>query len=185
MVDLSSLGTVQKDGSILLSNKNINYREEMTGDYQRIRQTPDQNYELSELGYQPVNNSSFISAVGVFDRDLRIRFHNGSVYEYYGFANHFDGIMKANSKGQYFNRNIRPTKQYAKIANIDFGGGNVKTLTDEALFDGLELQTLTEMLKTLGGQTMFTSIINISGIEYVRYSIGEIIFYRPFIKSLN
>lgn len=184
MIDLSILGSVNTDGSILLSNQNIIFREEMTGDYERIRQTPDQRYELSKLGYQAVN-SSFISGVGVFGRDLRIRFHNGSVYEYYGFANHFDGIMKANSKGQYFNRHIRPTRKYAKIGNIDFGGGNGKLLSDEALFDSLELQTLGEMLKTLGGKTMFTSLINVQGIEYVRYSIDDIIFYRPLIKSIN
>ena len=184
MIDLSALGTLQSDGSILLSNSNINFRESMTGDYERVRQAPDTRYQLSLLGYQPTD-SSVISAVGVFGDDLRIRFHNGSVYEYYGFANHFDRIMRANSKGQYFNRNIRHTKRYSKIGSIDIPSGNASQLTDEQTFNKVETQTMMNMLSQLGGRTLRVSEIILQGVSLVKYQIDDIVFYRPLISLVN
>lgn len=184
MIDLSFLGTVRADGSVLLSNDNINYRQEMTGDYERIRQSSDVNYELSLLGYQAVT-SSVISAIGVFGDNLQIRFHNGSVYEYYGFADRFAPMMRALSKGQYFNRNIRPTKNYAKLGNIDFTSGNASQETDRQLFDKAETQTVAGIVKTLQGRVLHAVEVKIKGIEYIKYQIDDLIFYRPLISLKN
>ena len=184
MIDFTQLGTVQPDGSILLSNNNINFREQMSGNYERVRQTPEQNFQLDKWGYTQVQ-SSFISGIGQFGDDLRIRFHNGSVYEYYNMASKFDAIMRANSKGQYFNRHIRPTKNYAKIDNLDFERGNTKNLSDTQVFDMLETQTMANMLKMLGGLNMVVKTVKIEGIEHYKLTIGDLIMYRPIIKSVN
>ena len=178
MIDLSVLGTLRPDGSILLDNTNIAFREAMTGDYNRIRQTVDQKFELGELGYVVVD-SSFISAVGVFGDNLRIRFHNGSVYEYYGFANRFDAMMRALSKGQYFNRNIRPTKNFAKLGNIDFSGGNVMALEDNEVFTQIETQDFARVVMMLQGKEMIVTNLIINGIEHQKFDINGFIFYRP------
>lgn len=184
MIDLSVLGEVQKDGSVILSNEKIKYREAMTGDYRRIRQTPEQRYQLANAGYQAVN-SSVISAIGVFGNDLRIRFHNGSVYEYYGFANHFDRIMRANSKGQYFNRHIRPTNKYAKIGALNFIGGNASDLSDTEVFDKLDDEFLLNIVKALSGARLKVEEVKLGIIPYYKYTLDNIVFYRPKGKSLN
>ena len=178
MIDLTALGTLRPDGSILLDNTNIAYREAMTGDYKRIRQTVEQNTELGRLGYVTVN-SSFISAIGVFGDNLRIRFHNGSVYEYYGFANRFDAMMRALSKGQYFNREIRPTKNFAKLGNIDFSGGNVMALEDNEVFTQIETQDFARMIMLLQGSKILVTDLIINGVEHQKFDINGFIFYRP------
>lgn len=181
MIDLSVLGTIQPDGSVLIDNTNIAYREAMSGNYEQIRQTAEQKFQLANWGFTQTN-SSFISGVGVFGDDLRIRFHNGSVYAYYGFADYFDNIMKSLSKGQYFNKNIRPTKKYAKIGNLDFTGGNTKIETDNEVFEGLKKQQTAKMLMMLQGAKISTEQVVISGVGYDKIIINNIIYYRP-IKS--
>ena len=69
------LGTVRADGSILLNDENIKFRDAMTGRFQRVRQTTKQRMFLTENGFTPTN-SSFIRGVGVNDKDLYIRFIN-------------------------------------------------------------------------------------------------------------
>lgn len=176
MIDLSALGTIRADGSILIDNTNVAYREAMTGDYKRVRQTSDVRYELGKLGYTSVL-SSFISAVGVFGDNIRIRFHNGSVYEYYGFADKFDAMMRSSSKGQYFIKNIRPTKKYSKIASIDITPSTV--MEDNVMFDAMETQSMARTVSQLQGSVIYTKIIKINGIEHIMFNIDGLIYYRP------
>jgi len=110
----TSIGEIRDDGSILLYDDNLKSREGMP---RRINPSAAQKQKLAEWDLQWVN-SSFISGVGKDENDLFIRFWNGSYYQYYGFASYFDNMLKANSKGRYFIRNIRKTKRYAKIGSL-------------------------------------------------------------------
>ena len=179
---MTSIGVVMADGSILLHDENIKYREEMTAHYQRIAQSPDQKDQLDKWGYQAVN-SSFISGVGVFGDNLRIRFHNASVYEYYGFADRFDKMLMANSKGQFFNYYIRPTKRYKYIGKLEFPSGvpNVPQakLSDEQMFQVLEFKYLNDLVKQLNGQEIKYEEVQINGIPYHKYVIDKIQILRP------
>lgn len=185
MIDLTQLGTLQDDGSIILYDQNIQFRDSMTGEYRRIRQSSSQKYQLSKWGFTNIN-SSFISGASVVGDDLRIRFHNGSVYEYYGMASLFDSLMRANSKGQYFNRRIRPTKNYAKIASLDFNdesGGNVMEIDDTSVFNQLDTQEMLNLLKMLAGLRLTVDNVKINGTETQRFKVEDIFtLYRP-VKS--
>lgn len=182
-MDLSHLGTIQDDGSILLFDRNIKYREAMTGYYRRIRQSPEQRSFLGKNGYTSVL-SSFISAVRVEGRDLFIRFHNNSVYQYFGFGDMRRSFLMANSKGQFFNRNVRPTEMYVKVEDLPFPQEyeldlpQVK-LTDGEMFEKMEVDYLTKLLKNAGSSKLKTSKKVIRGVEFVQFDIKGITFYRP------
>jgi len=118
MAKVTSIGDVRPDGSILLYDENIKYRADMTTK-RRIQPSATQKLKLDEWGLQWVT-SSFISAIGVQDNNLFIRFWNGSYYAYYGFASHYDKMLQSISKGRYFIRNIRPTKNYEKLGDLPF-----------------------------------------------------------------
>lgn len=168
-----NLGTIQSDGSILLHDENIQYREAMTGRYRRIRQTGRQSVWLDQQGFTTVS-SSFISAVGVKESDLYIRFHNSSVYVYYGFANHFDKIMEANSKGQYFNRAIRPTRRYQKTDSMPFPpnlGEAPMTMTDEEMFKAIDVDYIKKVAQNLTGANIQMRTFVEKGLTFTEYHI--------------
>ncbi|MBB4606146.1 hypothetical protein GGR59_002391 [Xanthomonas arboricola] len=64
----------------------------------------------------PVTSSN-ISSIG-YDADsqiLEVEFNNGSVYEYSGVPeNEHVGLMSADSKGTYFNANIKKRYPFSK-----------------------------------------------------------------------
>ena len=61
---------------------------------------------------QPVASSN-IRSVGFENGAMEIEFTNGKVYRYTGpkVQEHYDGMMAAPSKGQYFGKHIRHCKQ--------------------------------------------------------------------------
>lgn len=63
-------------------------------------------------------SSSNISAIG-YDADsqsLEIEFHSGAVYSYSGVPPaEFEGFMDADSKGRYFNANIKNRYPFEKF----------------------------------------------------------------------
>lgn len=65
----------------------------------------------------PVSSSN-IASIG-YDEDnqiLEIEFNDGSVYQYSGVpSSEHDGIMRADSKGQYLNANIKKRYSYVKL----------------------------------------------------------------------
>ena len=111
---IEGLGEIREDGSILLYDENIKQREGLP---RRVQPSAVQKQRLAEWGLQWVR-SSFISGIGVNDDDLFIRFWNGSLYQYYGFAKQYEKMLQAPSKGKYFWRNIRRTKSYAKVDTL-------------------------------------------------------------------
>jgi hypothetical protein len=64
-------------------------------------------------------NSSDLSSVG-YDANsntLEIEFHNGGVYQYYGVPESiYEGLMSADSHGQYFHQYIKDVYSYQKIS---------------------------------------------------------------------
>lgn len=183
MINLAHLGEVQEDGSILLYDKNIKYREAMTGYYRRVRQSPAQKSFLGEQGFTAVT-SSFISAVMIDDIDLIIRFHNGSVYRYFGFADEMDGMLFANSKGQYFNKNIRPTQAYERTGELMFPQKIELDIpqtraTDGELFEQLEVDYLQKLLRETKSGKLKMEKRTVNGIELWKFDVNGITFYRP------
>lgn len=179
------LGQVREDGSILLSNENIKFREAQTGDYKRIRQTTRQSIYLAEQGLKSVN-SSFISAIGVKDNDLYVRFHNASLYVYYGFAKEIDDFFMANSKGQFFNKFIRPTKRYKKLDSMPFPkdtGASPLELTDTELFEAMDFDYIKKIARNLTGADIFMRDLLIDGIDYTQFTINDLVILRPKIIS--
>lgn len=180
MARVTSIGEVREDGSILLYDDNIKFREDITTP-RRIRPSSLQKQQMNEWGLQWVT-SSFISGIGRQGDDLFIRFWNGSYYVYFGFGSHYEKMLKANSKGRYFWRNIRKTKRYERIGNLPFP--NDVNISDEELFQAMANQqnqivrmmyekgksslvvdpkTKQEFLKIIyQGETIFLAINNVS-----------------------
>lgn len=67
----------------------------------------------------PVNSTNLTSAgYNLSARVLEIEFHSGSVYRYRGVPlSAFEALMKAESKGRYFTRQIRGRYEFSRIAN--------------------------------------------------------------------
>ena len=60
--------------------------------------------------------SSNISAIGYEGSTLYIRFHSGSVYEYYNVPSSvYNGLMSASSKGTYHSDFIKNRYRYRRI----------------------------------------------------------------------
>lgn len=61
--------------------------------------------------------SSLLSSVGYStDETLELEFRGGPVYRYFAVAQTvFDGLIAAESKGIYFNRNIRNRFRYQRL----------------------------------------------------------------------
>lgn len=63
-------------------------------------------------------DSTTLRTVGYDDerRLLQIEFHNSSIYQYFEVpATVYQELMKAPSKGAYFNRSIRPRFDFALV----------------------------------------------------------------------
>lgn len=87
-------------------------------DYRRYRHSSDETAYLASRGLQHVLSSN-VSAVGIIDDDLIIRFHNGSLYLYEGMASSFESIMRSNSKGRWVWQHLRRARvPYRKIGTM-------------------------------------------------------------------
>jgi hypothetical protein len=173
MATIRDIGEVREDGSILLYDENIDFRKDFTTP-RRVRQTAAQKQKLAEMGLQYVT-SSFISAIGVSDSDLVIRFLNGSYYRYFGFADRYEPMLKANSKGRYFWRNIRSTKNYVREGSISFDSD--MTIDDTQLFKEMSKefnQVVLQMIKLGVTKVVYDEATQ---REYLKVSYkGETIF---------
>lgn len=69
------------------------------------------------MNRQPVTSSN-IASIG-YDggsETLEIEFLNGSIYQYFGIPEHIhNGLMTADSHGQYLAQNIKGTYRYSKV----------------------------------------------------------------------
>ena len=70
---------------------------------------------------KPVIGSHNIKSIGHENGVMHIEFHDGNIYEYTGqkVTDHFEGLMKAASKGAYFQQNIRRCQYTACVKIFD------------------------------------------------------------------
>lgn len=123
--------------------------EDKNRDYKRLLHTPQEQHYLVLNGFQPVASSN-VSAVGVNDDDLMIRFHNGSVYRYFNMADDFESVMLSFSKGKWVWRHLRRAGvPYMKEAGLPLPDD--LEVDDFELFDRLEQQQLERLGAFVGG----------------------------------
>lgn len=116
----------------LLVDKNREYRRYAYNESEKI--------QLANAGLQWVLSSN-VSAVGVVDDDLIIRFHNGSMYQYYGQGDKYRSILTSNSKGHWVWVNLRrKAVRYQKIGSLPFKADN--QVTDDEIFQLVDLEAL-------------------------------------------
>jgi hypothetical protein len=162
---MANLGVVLPNGSIRLTDLNREWK--------RILQSDEQKQLLASKDLAWVT-SSCISAIGVDNGNLRVRFHSGYVYTYPQLGNLFDKFLASNSKGRYFNRNVRKYG-YSKKELISFGN---EPLSEQDVFDILESKYIKELFGAL--QTPISAeSVTIKGIDMIKYTSGLLQIYRP------
>lgn len=176
MVNLLEIGELLPNGTYRLFDGAREYR--------RIRQTAAQKNFLANNGLQFVN-SSVISAVGVNGNNLIIRFHNGSMYSYKGAGGLFDKQVGANSRGRYFNRNIKGKYPFVKLPSLLFPKSiqtietaEMQLLSDEQIFKTLETQEFKDLIRNLKNPTIkFNIAFDDAGNELLQILINGVAIY--------
>lgn len=179
-IDINAIGTLQADGSILLHDKNIKFREDMTTP-QRYRLSGQQKLYMGNRGYV-TTLSSFIVGVKQSGNDLVIAFKTGSQYIYYGASDMFDSMLKANSKGRYFWLNIRDKIRYARLSEtLDL---SLTDITDDEMFAEMQMAEIHE-LNAVMQEDIKAKLVMLDGIEYVEFNVGGVVFYNQVGKTIN
>ncbi len=176
MVDLLEIGEILPNGTYRLFDG--------ARDYRRIRQTAAQKNFLAHNGLQFVNSSA-ISAVGVNEDDLIIRFHNGSMYSYKGAGGLFDKQVGANSRGRYFNRNVKGKYPFTKLTSLPFPQNlqtietaEMELLSDEQIFKTIETQDFKQLISNLENPKIkFNIAFDNSGNELLQILINGVAIY--------
>jgi hypothetical protein len=105
-------------------------------DYRRYRPSVMEAVQLQSKGLQHVLSSN-VSAVGVQDNDLIIRFINGSLYAYKNQASRYESILNSNSKGKWVWANLRRKGiPYEKIGTLKFQDDF--EISDEEIFSQVD-----------------------------------------------
>ena len=126
--------------------------EDKNREYKRYRMNPSEKIQLANNGLQWVLSSN-VSAIGVSGKDLVIRFHNGSMYQYTNKADLFDTMLNSNSKGHFvWSKLRRPRVPYKKIGSLPFK--NDDEVTDEEIFSLVDIRGL-EVMARLQQMGMF------------------------------
>ena len=119
-------------------------------EYKRFRPSASEKIALANNGLQWVLSSN-VSALGVNDNDLIIRFQNGSLYKYPNQAKLYEPMLQSNSKGHFVWVKLRrPKVAYQKIGALPLEN-DIET-TDEDIFNLVDLEGLAVMarLQALG-----------------------------------
>jgi len=106
--------------------------------------------KLFDAGLQWVLCSN-VSGVGTSDDDLIIRFHNASLYKYFGQAKLFDAMLNSNSKGHFVWAKLRkPKVAYQKIGSLPLDQDT--QVSDDELFKVIDTRGIAveERLLALG-----------------------------------
>lgn len=62
--------------------------------------------------------SSNLDAAGVHGLDLLVRFKNGAVYLYPQSGDLYESLVASESKGKFFNVEIKPKRAYLRLCNV-------------------------------------------------------------------
>lgn len=66
--------------------------------------------------WTPIQSSLLSSIRYSFDATLELEFRNGAIYRYFAVPQAvFEGLIAAESKGAYFNRNVRSRFPYHRL----------------------------------------------------------------------
>ena len=150
---------------ILLQDKNRDYR--------RYDHTGIERFQLAKAGFQAVQSSN-VSAVGVSGDDLMIRFHNGSVYRYFGMADSLMSILSSNSKGKWVWRFLRRAGvPYELVGVLELPDD--LTVTDQELFELDDDRYFEETFTYVGGSKRRTVQTEYGTMEYMEV-LGREIF---------
>lgn len=69
-----------------------------------MERTPVTSSNLAEVGYDPASMT------------LEVLFHHGGTYQYFDVPeSEFQALMSADSKGEYFNANIKDVYRYVRL----------------------------------------------------------------------
>lgn len=113
---------------------------DLNREYKRLRPNVSEKIQLANNGLQWVLSSN-VSAIGVNDNDLIIRFHNGSMYAYPNQAKLFDKMLASNSKGHFVWVKLRrPKVAYQKIGSLPFKDD--EQVTDDEVFNLVDSEGL-------------------------------------------
>ena len=114
-------------------------------EYKRFRPSASEKIALANNGLQWVLSSN-VSALGVNDNDLIIRFQNGSLYKYPNQAKLYEPMLQSNSKGHFVWVKLRrPKVAYQKIGALPLEN-DIET-TDEDIFNLVDLEGLAVMAR--------------------------------------
>lgn len=118
-------------------------------DYRRWDHSAAERFTLAKHGFQAVQSSN-VSAVGTSGDDLMIRFHNGSIYRYFGMGDELMSILSSNSKGKWVWRYLRragvPYQFVGMLALPDD-----LDVTDQELFAMEDERYFEDMTEHVGG----------------------------------
>lgn len=123
--------------------------------YTRLAHTPSESVTLSNRGLRPVVSSN-VSAVGLKDGALIVRFHGGATYEYPGSGDKFETMLNSPSKGKFVWRELRRAGvPYNRIGDVvipdDVEDGSLRDLMREDAEFGIEristLVTTTDLIE--------------------------------------
>lgn len=71
----------------------------------------------TQIGRMSVVSSMLASVAYSIDATLDLEFHSGAIYRYFAVPEAvFQGLIVAESKGAYFNRNLRNRFPYQRLA---------------------------------------------------------------------
>jgi len=151
-------------------------------DYRRYRHDIREKAFLKLNGLQDVLSSN-VSAVGTRNKDLIIRFHNGSIYEYANQGSRFDSLLASNSKGRWVWRFLRRARvPYKKTGIIPLPDD--LDVTDEDIFQEIDNQYLSDLTQHVD-VPVFQSFEFIKGINMQKIEIGDIKVYKPINTPLE
>lgn len=104
-------------------------------DYQRIVPSGETRQKLRDRGFTWVFSSN-VSAVREYNGNLYIRFHNGSLYKYFGKADLLEPMLNSSSKGRYvWDELRRKNVPYEKVGQMSFKDD--VDVSDEAIMQPL------------------------------------------------
>lgn len=169
---LQVLGDVMPSGVIKLKDVNIKFREDMAeSSKQRYRQTAEQDVWLAKQGFTTVVSSN-VSALGIFGKDLYIRFLNGAVYRYMNNAELFDKIMRSLSKGRAVWKYIRRAGvPYERVGDMPIP----ENIGVEDLFNVVQEPTI----------TAYEEIVKFRELDADVFDIRELALAISPFKTLN
>ena len=122
-----------------VTNKKV-LLEDKGREYRRYRPSSEEKILLANKGMQWVLSSN-VSAIGVDEDDLIIRFHNGSIYRYFKQGNKISNILTSNSKGHWVWVNLRRKNvNYQKIGSMPLESDY--PISDEELFENIETEAI-------------------------------------------